>query len=160
MSSVAVGGAIDIISGGSSGYTATVTATALGDRNVTANFLLDTGQRDSYYDVSRLVRKPAAVVPTGQLLIIYDYFTAGTGDYFSVDSYTGQVTYDDIPQYLATKVDPESKAPVGQYELRDSLDFRPGIQAQTAPATSAFAFSTESVKFIQSTSSIISPLNV
>ncbi len=131
----------DIISGGSSGYTANVTAAALGDRNVTANFLLDTGQRDSYYDVSRLVRKPASVEPTGQLLIIYDYFTAGTGDYFSVDSYTGQVTYDDIPQYLATKVDPESKAPVGQYELRDALDFRPGIQSQAAPASSAFAFS-------------------
>ena len=130
----------DIISGGTSGYVANVTATLSGDRNVTANFLLDTGQRDSYYDLGRLSRKPDAVVPTGQLMIIYDYFTTGTGDYFDVDSYTGQVDYDDIPQYLASKVDPESKAPVGQYELRDALDFRPGIQATTAFVSSAFSF--------------------
>ena len=47
---------------------------------------------------------------------------------------------DDIPQYLASKVDPESKAPIGQYELRDALDFRPGVQTQTAPTSSAFSF--------------------
>ena len=109
-------------------------ATTPGDRVITPSFSLDTGQRDSYYDIGRIHRKASYQTPTGRLLIVYDYFTAGTGDYFSVDSYTGQVTYDDIPQYLATKVDPESIAPVGQYELRDSLDFRPGIQAQTAAA--------------------------
>jgi len=130
----------DVISGGTSGYVANVTATLSGDRNVTANFLLDTGQRDSYYDLGRLSRKPDAVVPNGQLLIIYDYFTTGTGDYFDVDSYTGQISYDDIPQYLATKVDPDSKAPIGQYELRDALDFRPGIQATTVFTSSAFSF--------------------
>ena len=131
----------DVISGGTSGYIANVTAAALGDRNVTANFLLDTGQRDSYYDLGRLSRKPDAVTPTGQLLAVYDYFTAGSGDYFDVDSYTGQVTYDEIPQYLATKVDPDSKAPIGLYELRDALDFRPGIQATAVFTSSAFAFS-------------------
>ena len=130
----------DTISGASSGYTASVTATVLGGRNVTANYLLDTGQRDSYYDISRLSQKPEAVQPVGQLLVIFDYFSPGTGDYFDVDSYTGQITYDDIPQYLATKVDPESKAPIGRYELRDALDFRPGIQSQTAPTSSPFSF--------------------
>ena len=133
----------DNITGTDSAYWANVTATTLGDRVVTSNFLLDTGQRDSYYDLSRVVRKPDAVTPVGQLLIVYDYFGHGTGDYFSVDSYTGQVSYKDIPQYLVSKVDPESKAPKGAYELRDSLDFRPAVQTQSAPAASPFAFQTK-----------------
>ena len=133
----------DNITGTDSAYWANVTATTLGDRVVTSNFLLDTGQRDSYYDLSRIVKKPDAVTPTGQLLIVYDYFGHGTGDYFSVDSYTGQVTYQNIPQYLVSKVDPESKAPKGAYELRDSLDFRPAVQNQTSPTASPFAFQTK-----------------
>ena len=133
----------DNITGTDSAYWANVTATGLGDRVVTSNYLLDTGQRDSYYDLSRIVKKPDAVTPTGQLLIVYDYFGHGTGDYFSVDSYTGQVTYQDIPQYLVSKVDPESKAPKGFYELRDSLDFRPAVQNQTNPSASPFSFQTK-----------------
>ena len=133
----------DNITGTDTAYWANVTNTTLGDRVITSNFLLDTGQRDSYYDLSRVVRKPDAVTPTGQLLIVYDYFGHGTGDYFSVDSYTGQVTYQDIPQYLVSKVDPESKAPKGFYELRDSLDFRPAVQNQTNPSASPFSFQTK-----------------
>ena len=71
--------------------TAGITAITNGDQNVTSNFLLDTGQRDSFYDIGRIARKPNAQLPTGRLLVIYDYFSHGTGDYFSVDSYTGQV---------------------------------------------------------------------
>ena len=113
----------DNITGGTSTHTATVNAVESGDRNITANWLLDTGQRDSFYDLGRGSRKPDAVTPTGKLLFVYDYFTHGAGDYFSVDSYTGQVDYKDIPEYSASKVDPESKAPIGFYELRDSLRF-------------------------------------
>ena len=140
---VAVAGSLttnDTVVGGTSGYTATVSAITTGDRNITSNWLLDTGQRDSFYDLGRVSRKPNAVTPIGQLLFVYDYFTHGAGDYFSVDSYTGQVGYADIPEYTASKVDPESKAPIGFYELRDSLDFRPVVQAQTAPSTNPFAF--------------------
>ena len=78
--------------------------------------------------------------PSGALLVIYDYFTHGTGDYFSVDSYTNQVDYDEIPEYQASKVDPESRTPKGVYQLRDSLDFRPAVKSQTAPAISPFVF--------------------
>ena len=130
----------DSISGGTSNYTATVTATAPGSRNIISGFLLDTGQRDSFYDLGRLSRKGDAVTPTGQLLVVYDYFSHGTGDYFDVDSYTGQVDYADIPEYRSTKVDPESKAPIGFYELRDTLDWRPRVEDQTAPVDCPFSF--------------------
>ena len=126
---------LDTITGGTSGYTASISAVAKGDRNVTSSFDLDTGQRDSFYDLGRIVRKPGSQTPTGRLLIIYDYFTHGTGDYFSVDSYTGQVDYKDIPFYSASRVDLESRAPIGEYPLADSLDFRPRVNDQTAPST-------------------------
>ena len=131
---------LDTITGGTSGFTASVSATAAGDRNVTSSFDLDTGQRDSFYDLGRIVRKPGAPAPTGRLLIIYDYFTHGTGDYFSVDSYTGQIDYDEIPYYTASRVDLDSRAPLGEYALADSLDFRPRVNDQATPSTSPFAF--------------------
>ena len=121
---------LDTISGGTSGFTAGITALTTGDQNITSNFLLDTGQRDSFYDIGRIARKPNVQSPTGRLLIIYDYFSAGTGDYFSIDSYTGQVDYADIPVYRASRVDPDSRAPIGEYELRDSFDFRPRVKDQ------------------------------
>ena len=121
---------LDTITGGTSGVTAGISSLTTGDQNVTSNFLLDTGQRDSFYDVGRIARKPNVQSPTGRLLIIYDYFSHGTGDYFSVDSYTGQVDYKDIPKYTASRVDPDSRAPIGEYELRDVVDFRPRVKNQ------------------------------
>ena len=133
----------DTITGGTSGNTANVGTVAAGSSDITSSFTLDTGQRDSYYDISRLVRKPTALTPTGQLTVVFDYFAhSGTGDYFSVDSYTNQVDYEDIPDYSATKVDPETLAPKGFYELRDSLDFRPRVADNSGASTAPFSFST------------------
>ena len=133
---------LDTITGGTSGYTATVSAVAVGDTNVTTRYKLDTGQRDSYYDIARAGRNPDALTPTGRLLIIHDYFGhSGSGDYFSVDSYANAVDYADIPSYNATKVDSETLAPKGFYELRDSLDFRPSVADNDASTTAPFSFS-------------------
>ena len=41
------------------------------DTDITDRFDLDTGQRDNFYDISRLVRKTGAVVPTGRLLLTW-----------------------------------------------------------------------------------------
>jgi len=133
----------DTITGGTSGNTANIGAVAAGSSDITSSFSLDTGQRDSFYDISRLVRKPTALTPTGQLTVVFDYFAhSGTGDYFSVDSYTNQVDYEDIPDYSATKVDPETLAPKGFYELRDSLDFRPRVADNSGSSTAPFSFNT------------------
>ena len=133
----------DTITGGTTGNTATVSAIAAGSTVITSSFTLDTGQRDSYYDISRIVKKPTALTPTGQLTVVFDYFAhSGTGDYFSVDSYTNQIDYEDIPDYSATKVDPETLAPKGFYELRDALDFRPRVADNSGASTAPFSFST------------------
>ena len=90
------------------------------DTNVTDRFTLDTGQRDNFYDIGRLVLKTGAIAPTGRLLIDFNFFSHGTGDYFDVDSYAGIVDYEDIPSFTSTTT---GKV----YELRDSLDFRPRV---------------------------------
>ncbi len=90
------------------------------DTNITDRFDLDTGQRDNYYDIGRLVLKPGALAPTGRILVDFNFFSHGSGDYFDVDSYAGIVDYEDIPSYTSVT---SGKI----YELRDSLDFRPRV---------------------------------
>jgi len=130
------------ITGTFSGATATVGTLTAGSKVVTSNFVLDTGQRDNFYDIARIVRKKSAPVPRGRLLIVYDYFSHGTGDAFTVDSYTasaGQMEYDNVPNYTATKVDPDEPQPTGEFELRDCFDFRPKVKdtiGTTATVTS------------------------
>ena len=46
----------DTITGQSSGATATITAVTEGSENITNNFAFDTGQRDNFYDIARIVR--------------------------------------------------------------------------------------------------------
>lgn len=94
------------------------TAATTSDKNITANYTFDGGQRDTYYDRIVINQIPNTQSPTGQLLIIYDYFNHGAGDYFCADSYTGQIDYADIPTYTNEN---------SVYDLKNCLDFRPKI---------------------------------
>ena len=90
------------------------------DTDITDRFDLDSGMRDNFYDIGRLILKTGALTPTGRLLINFDYFSHGTGDYFDVDSYDGVVDYEDIPSFTS--------GTTGKvYQLRDSFDFRPRV---------------------------------
>jgi hypothetical protein len=99
------------------------TAATTSDTDITNRFTLDTGQRDNFYDVGRLVRKAGSVDPTGRLLITFSYYTHGAGNFFSVDSYSG-IDYGDIPSYTSDVTGEE-------FELRDVLDFRPRVDNDT-----------------------------
>ena len=90
------------------------------DTDITDRFDLDNGQRDNYYDIGRIKLKKGKLKPTGRLLIDFDFFSHGTGDYFDVDSYSGVVDYENIPSYTSDTT--------GEiFELRDCLDFRPRV---------------------------------
>jgi len=152
----------ETITGAESGETATLDVFTDGSRLVTNNFTFDTGQRDNFYDIGRIVRKGNTVAPQGKLLIVFDYFTHGTGDYFTVDSYSS-IDYKDIPTYSATRVDPEVAEPTGEYDLRDTVDFRPRvadattstqtIQSQTVYKVTSMSFNLENRSFAGSGSS-------
>jgi len=112
--------------------TLTISAVTSGDENILSDFQVDTGMRDTYYDIGSISRKAGVSPPTGRLLIVFDYFTHGAGNYFSVDSYpvgitATSITYDEIPLYSAQRVDPDVISPTGEYDLRDSIDFRPRV---------------------------------
>jgi len=91
------------------------------DTNITSSYVLDNGQRDSYYDYGSIRLLNDKPIPTGQILVEYEYYEhTGSGDYFATNSYIDLDTaidaaeYDLIPTYNGV-------------ELRDSLDFRPTI---------------------------------
>ena len=64
--------------------------------DITDRFDLDTGQRDNFYDIGRIKLKDGELTPTGRLLVDFDFFSHGSGDYFDVDSYSGVVNYENI----------------------------------------------------------------
>ena len=68
-------------------------------------------------------RKAGAPVPTRPLLIIFDYFTSGSGNFFTVDSYSG-MEWENIPTYIPNITDPAGMEPDGVIELTDAVDFR------------------------------------
>ena len=95
------------------------TAATASDTDITDRFTLDTGQRDNFYDMGRLVRNSGAQAPTGRLLVNFKFFAHGTGNFFSVDSYSG-FDYGSIPTY-------NSDVTGEEFPLRDVLDFRPRV---------------------------------
>ena len=87
----------------------------VGSADVTSHFDLDNGQRDDYYDIGRIKLKTTSHYTAAiALTVTYKYFSHSTGDFFTVDSYTGQVDYSNIPK-------------LGDIELRSAVDFRPRV---------------------------------
>ena len=93
--------------------------------DITYKYDFDNGQRDHYYDVSRIVLKPGFDPPTGQLIVIFDYFEHSTGDFSTVDSYVHQsgVPSEEIPVF--------NSETNGIVALRDCIDFRPKVDGTT-----------------------------
>ena len=92
--------------------------------DVTERFTFDDGQRDTFYDVARLVLKPGFDAPTGQVVIVFNYFEHSAGDFCTVDSYllTG-VPSTDIPYFNSPSL--------GRVYLADLVDFRPKVDVNS-----------------------------
>ena len=92
--------------------------------DVTERFTFDDGQRDTFYDVSRLVLKPGFDAPLGQLVVVFNYFEHSAGDFCTVDSYllTGVPT-SDIPYFNSPSL--------GRVYLADLVDFRPKVDVNS-----------------------------
>ncbi len=95
--------------------------------NVTLSYTLDNGQRDTTYEHGSITPK-SGVIPTGNLLVVFDHFTHDTSQgigYLSLDSYPVNDTVssnttirtEEIPIY-------ESVKNGFRYDLRNCLDFR------------------------------------
>ena len=93
--------------------------------DVTYKYKFDDGQRDTYYDVSRIVLKPGFDAPTGQLVVAFDFFEHSQGDFSTVDSYLHEagVLPEEIPLF--------NSSVNGVVSLRDCIDFRPKVDGNT-----------------------------
>ena len=91
--------------------------------DVTDRFTFDNGQRDTVYDVSRIVLKPGYAPTSGQLVIAFDYFEQSQGDFCVIDSYLHEagVTEDEIPTFNSTVH--------GIVNLKNVIDFRPKVDS-------------------------------
>ena len=96
--------------------------------DVTDRFTFDNGQRDTVYDVSRIVLKPGKEQTTGQLVIAFDYFEQSQGDFCTIDSYIHEagVTEDLIPSF--------NSSVYGIVNLKNLLDFRPKVDSSSTIA--------------------------
>ncbi len=102
--------------------------------NVTDLFVLDNGQKDNFYDLGKINKiSGTQPVATGNMVVTFDHYTHGSGDYFTVDSYPTN-DYDTIPQFNSIQ---------GVVELRDCVDFRP-----TKSASNDFTTGVSSVSAI------------
>ena len=123
-------------------------------KDISDSFTLDKGQRDQFYDYSRLVRKPNTPDPTRQLLVVFDYFGVSSntsGDVFTVSSYDNCNFSEDVPS-------------IGIFDIRasDTLDFRPRVNDfdVSSASESPFDFSARTTAFDQSLTSILAPNEV
>ena len=83
--------------------------------DITERFTLDNGQRDNFYDIGKISLKPGFSTPSGNIVVTFDFYEHGSGDYFTVDSYP-TADYDTITAFSSQQ---------GLVQLRDCLDFRP-----------------------------------
>jgi hypothetical protein len=106
-----------------------------GSTNITGTYDLDNGQRDQFYDYSRIIRKSGFSAPTHKLLVIFDrFFTSNGINPYTVDSYADD-EYKIIPSYEGT-------------ELRDVIDFRPMVpQAISGSGTQSSPFTLNSTRY-------------
>ena len=97
----------------------------------TQDYKLDKGQREQYYDYSRIVRRSDSYIPSRRLLVVYDYYTvpsADSGDVFSVNSYGEERYTSDIPLLK------------NNTRATDVLDFRPRVAPFNSTTSSPFSF--------------------
>jgi len=85
--------------------------------DVIDRYTLYNGQADNFYENGKLLLGGGETAPTN-VKVNYQYFAHGaTGQFFGVNSYDGQVAYQNIPAHDTRKGE--------RIELRDVLDFRP-----------------------------------
>jgi len=91
------------------------------DIDISDRYDFDNGQRETHYDYSRLTLKSSFSPPTAPVQVYFEYFAHGTGDYFTVESYSS-IGYNEIPSYNG-------------FPLRDTIDFRPAYNGSSWTST-------------------------
>ena len=138
----------EIVNFGESNLSSTLQDITFGNNlNITNNYSLDKGQREEFYDISRIVRKSNFPAPSRKLLIIFDKYEVPSndkGDFYTVSSYDFERFGKDIP-HLENGL-----------RASDTIDFRPRVSNYSAGG-SPFAFSNRTFNNNFNPSFIVTP---
>ena len=99
--------------------------------NITEKFTLDKGQKEQFYDYSRIVRNGGFSAPSRKITVVYNCYQVpsnDTGDVYTIDSY-GKEQFDKHIPILKNGV-----------RASDTLDFRPRVADWTLTTASPFAY--------------------
>jgi hypothetical protein len=110
-----------------SGVRAKISLIDVGDRNVTSSFVLDTNQKPSIYDYSKLIKKDATKTFSRKLKIVYEsaeFSSSDTGDITTANS------YDNFDYCEIDDVD-------GVIRSTDIIDIRPRVSQASAASESS-----------------------
>ena len=92
----------EVINFGQSGVSAVVANLALNDPNILGRYKLQNGQKDTIYDLSRLVRREGETAPSRKLRVYYmsaEYDSSDTGDVTLANSYDNFSYSSEIPSF-------------------------------------------------------------
>ncbi|NDB30413.1 hypothetical protein EB155_12050, partial [archaeon] len=126
-----------------SGISGTISDFDPGDENIIDRFSLDSGQRETICDYSRLVRKPNTKDPRRKLRVIYEsaaYSDSTEGDITTASSYN-QFKYCELPLIKNNE------------KLTDILDIRPRVRKFDSSSTNYSPFEFSSRSFADGTNS-------
>ena len=115
--------------------------------NITNRFELDKGQREQFYDYSRIVRRVNFAPPTRKVLVVFDKYEVPSndnGDFYTVASYDEERFSNDVP-ILSNGL-----------RATDTIDFRPRVSSYTG-AESPFAFDNRTFSNSINPSFIVTP---
>jgi len=121
----------ELIVGEDSKEESLIFAKTFGDKNITQNFIFDDGQRDTFYDYSRIIRKSNIQEPSRKLKIIFQNYTidsSDTGEFITANSYPTINFKHDVSLYENAR-------------LTDYIDIRPRVAPYITSTKSPFEFS-------------------
>ena len=138
----------EIVNFEESNISSTLQEITLGNNsNITNRFGLDKGQREEFYDYSRIVRETNFPAPSRKLLIIYDRYDVpsnDTGSFYTVASYAEERFGKDVPHLK------------NGLRASDTIDFRPRV-ANFSGSGSPFAFSNRTFNASINPPNIVTP---
>ena len=115
--------------------------------NITNRYELDKGQREQFYDYSRIVRRVNFPPATRKVLVVFDKYVLpnnDSGDFYTVASYDEERFSSDIPLLK------------DNLRATDTIDFRPRVSTYTG-AESPFAFKNRTFANTFNPSFIVTP---
>ena len=129
----------EIVSFNESKITATVTEVQITSKDITDSFIFNNGQKDSFYDYSRIIRKSTSVAPQSKIKIYFDnlyYDAQDQGDITTANSYSTFDYKSDI-QYC------------NNLRNTDILDIRPRVDQYTVTENTKSPFEFDGRTFVQ-----------